>query len=202
MICTIVRNGFLALRRDRGALILAFVLPIAFFTIFGIVFGGMRTTGTPRVSLLVVDEDRSPVSERVVRGLQHDPSLLVSTPPEAKPGAGKDAPVPPDYTAATAETAVKQGEAPVALIIPNGFGASPIAFDPATDRKVISLLQDSSDPIAAQVVAGMLQKVVMTSLPDTMAEVGMKYLDQASGGLTAQQRKSIESDISRFREQL
>lgn len=202
MIYTIVRNGFLALRRDRGALILSFVLPIAFFTIFGIVFGGMRTTGTPRVSLLVVDEDRSPVSERVVRGLQHDPSLLVSTHPETKPGASKDAPVPPDFTAATAETAVKQGVAPVALIIPNGFGASPIAFGPATDRKVISILQDSSDPIAAQVVAGMLQKVVMTSLPDTMAEVGMKYLDQASGGLTAQQRKSIESDISRFREQL
>ena len=109
MITTIVLNGFRALRRDRGALILSFILPIAFFSIFGIVFGGMRTAGTPRVSLLVVDEDRSPVSERVVRGLQNDPSLVVSTHPAAKAGSGKEAPAPPDYTAATAEDAVKQG---------------------------------------------------------------------------------------------
>jgi ABC-2 type transport system permease protein len=200
MIYTIVRNGFHALRRDRGALILSFILPIAFFSIFGIVFGGMRGSATPRVSVLVVDEDRSPVSERVVRGLQHDPSLLVSTHPEPKAGAGKEEPVPADYTAATAEDAVKQGVAPVALIIPNGFGANPIAFGPATDRKVISILQDSSDPVAAQVVAGMLQKVVMTSLPDTMAEMGSKYIDQFSGGLTPQQHENIESNIARLRQ--
>ena len=86
MIAAIVRNGFRALRRDRGALILSFVLPIAFFSIFGFVFGGMGTRCTPRVSVLVVDEDRSPVSGRLVRGLQHEPSLLVSTRPETKRG--------------------------------------------------------------------------------------------------------------------
>jgi len=199
MIYTIILNGFRALRRDRGAFVLSFILPIAFFTIFGFIFGGMRTTGTPRVSLLAVDEDHSPVSKRVIDGLQHDPSLLVSTHPEAKPGARKDQPTPPDYTAASAEAAIRQGVAPVAVIIPRGFGANPISFGPATDRKTVSILRDSSDPVAAQVVAGMLQKVVVTSLPDVMAAVGVKYLDQASGGLTPQQRQRIESDISRFR---
>ena len=202
MIYTIVLNGFRSLRRDRGALVLSFILPVAFFTIFGIVFAGMRSTGTPRVSVLVVDEDHSPVSERLIRGLKHESSLLVSTHPEAKPEVKKDEPAPPDYTAATAETAVKQGVAPVALIIPNGFGADPIAFGPSTNRQVFTLLHDSADPIAAQVVAGMLQKVVMTSLPDSMAAVGLKYFNQASGGLTPQQHKSIEADISRFHDQM
>ncbi len=202
MIYTIVLNGFRSLRRDRGALILSFILPIAFFSIFGIVFGGMRTTGTPRVSVLIVDEDHSPVSQRLIHGLENDSSLLVSTRPETKPGAKKDEPAPADYTAATAEAAVKQGEAPAALIIPKGFGANPIAFGPAADRKVINILYDSSDPVAPQVVAGMLQKDVMTALPDTMAAVGMKYFDQASGGLTPQQRNNIDSDLSRFRDQL
>lgn len=198
MIYTIVRNGFRALRRDRVSLMLAFIVPVAFFSIFAAIFGGTHTTSTPRVSVLVVDEDHSRVSERLIRGLQHEPSLLVSTHPEAKPEAGKDESVPPNYTAATAETAVKQGVAPAALIIPNGFGANPITFGPATDRKVFTILHDSSDPIAAQLVAGMLQKVVMTSLPDSMAAVGIKYFDQSSGGLTPQQRKNIEADISRF----
>ena len=34
----------------------------------------------------------------------------------------------PEYTAETAEAAVKAGAAPVALIIPRGFGENPIPF--------------------------------------------------------------------------
>jgi ABC-2 type transport system permease protein len=56
--------------------------------------------------------------------------------------------------------------------------------------------------VAAQVVAGLLQKVVMTSLPDTMAGEGMKYFDQASGGLTPRQRQDMESNLSKFRDQI
>ena len=198
MIAAIVRNGFRSLRRDRGALILSFILPIAFFTIFGIVFGGMRNTGTPRVSVLVVDEDHSAASERLVRGLRREASLVAITRPEAKKGE----PAPTDYTAATAETAVKHGVAPAAVIIPRGFGANPVAFGPSGDRKAIRILHDSSDPVAAQVVAGMLQKVVMTSLPDAMAATGMKYFEQSSGGLTPQQRKNIESGLSQLQKEI
>jgi len=46
----------------------------------------------------------------------------------------------------------------------------------------------------------MLQKVVMTSLPDAMADTGMKYFEQSSGGLTPQQKRNIESGLSQFRE--
>jgi ABC-2 type transport system permease protein len=91
---------------------------------------------------------------------------------------------------------VKQGDAPAALIIPKGFGAHPIALGPGADRIPIRVLHDSSDPVAAQMVAGILQKVVMTSLPDTMAKVGMQYFEKYSGGLTPEQRKSIESAMS------
>jgi ABC-2 type transport system permease protein len=198
MIAVIVRTGFKSLRRDRGAFLLSFILPIAFFSIFATIMGGMGSSATARVSVLVVDEDRTAVSERLVRGLGREPSLAASTRPETTKGQ----PVPPQYTAATAEAAVKQGVAPAALIIPKGFGANPVAFGPGTDRKPIRILHDSSDPVAAQVVAGLLQKVVMTSLPDTMAGVGMKYFEQASGGLTAQQRKDIESNLSKFSDQI
>jgi len=198
MIAVIVRTGFKSLRRDRGAFLLAFILPVAFFSIFAMVFAGMGGSGTPRVSVLVVDEDGSAVSGRLVRGLRREPSLAASTRPETKKGQ----PVPPDYTAATAEAAVKQGVAPAALIIPKGFGANPIAFGSGTLRQPIRILHDSSDPVAAQVVAGLLQKVVMTSLPDTMAGEGMKYFDQFSGGLTARQRQDMDSNLSKLRRQI
>jgi ABC-2 type transport system permease protein len=192
MILVIVLNGFRALRRDRGAIILSFILPIAFFSIFGMIFGGMGGNSTPRVSVLVVDEDRSEPSGRLVQALLQEPSLDASTHPKAKKGD----PDPPDYTAASAETAVRQGHAPAAIVIPKGFGAHPIAFGPGNDRTPIRLLHDSSDPVAAQMVGGILQKVVMTSLPGTMAKVGMQYFEKASGGLTPEQRQSIASAMA------
>ncbi len=52
MIPTHPLTSFRSLRRDRGAFLMSFVLPIGFFTIFGFVFGSMRTSDTPRVTVL------------------------------------------------------------------------------------------------------------------------------------------------------
>ena len=100
----------------------------------------------------------------------------------------KNAPPLPDYTAATAETAVKAGDAPVALIIPAGFGQHPIAFGPDAGGSASQLLNDQSDTIAPQIVVGLLQKVAMTSMPAAMADEGMKYADEYIGGFTPAQK--------------
>ena len=47
--------------------------------------------------------------------------------------------------------------------------------------------------IAPQMVAGLLQKVAMTAMPDVMAEQGSKYMDQYAGGFTPEQRKRIDA---------
>jgi ABC-2 type transport system permease protein len=194
LILPIVRTGLIALRRDRGAFALSFVLPIAFFSIFAVIFGGHRD-GTPRVKVIVVDEDRSAASQRLIRGLEREGSLVVKKQPAAKDGVEQA-----DYTAATAEAAVKDGTAPVALIIPHGFGENPIAFGaPGENRPTIQLLKDSSDLIAAQVVTGLLQKVAMTAMPDLMAEQGSKYLGRFAGGLTPEQRKRIDEGLEQLR---
>jgi ABC-2 type transport system permease protein len=195
MIATIVQTSFRALRRDRGAFVMSFILPIGFFTIFGFVFGGMHTSDTPRVEVLVVDQDHTPVSQALVRGLEREPSLNAITHPRPT----KEDPSPANYSAATAEDAVRNGDAPAALIIPQGFGAHPIAFGPDATATKFTILHDSSDPVAAQVVAGMLQKTVMMSLPATMASVGSQYFDKEIGGLTPQQRKQIDDALARLR---
>jgi ABC-2 type transport system permease protein len=96
---------------------------------------------------------------------------------------------------------VKAGTAPVALIIPHGFGENPISFGaPNPNRPTIQLLKDSSDMIAPQVVAGLLQKVAMTSMPDIMAEQGSKYMDQYAGGFTPEQKQKIDAGLEKLRE--
>jgi ABC-2 type transport system permease protein len=189
LIFAIVRTALVSLRRDRGALALSFILPVIFFSIFAVIFGGRRST-TPKVSILVVDEDHSRASQRLVQGLQQEGSLVVKTRSAPVKGVEQS-----EYTATTAEALVKQGVAPVAVIIPHGFGENPIGFGPAdANRPAIQLLQDSSDAIAPQVVTGLLQKVAMTAMPDVMASQGSKYFDQYAG-LTPTQRDRINQAI-------
>ena len=42
IISAIVRTALVSLRRDRGALALSFILPVVFFSIFAVIFGGRR----------------------------------------------------------------------------------------------------------------------------------------------------------------
>jgi ABC-2 type transport system permease protein len=195
LIFPIVRTALIALRRDRGALALSFILPIAFFTIFAVIFGGRRDH-TPKVRVLVVDEDHSAASQKLIQGLEREGSLTVKKAPAPKQGVAQ-----PDYTAVTAEAAVKEGDAPVALIIPHGFGENPISFGGADEnRPTIRLLKDSSDMVAPEVVAGLLQKVAMTSMPDVMAAQGSKYMDEYAGGFTPEQRKRIDAGLEALRQ--
>ncbi len=194
MIPAIIRTSLTSLQRDRGALALSFILPIAFFSIFAVIFGGRHDT-TPKITVLVVDEDHSTASQRLTKGLENEGSLRVFSRPAAKNGVEQ-----PDYTAVTAEAAVRSGQAPVALVIPKGFGLAPISFEEDRDRATIQLLKDSSDMVAGQMIAGLLQKVAMTAMPDIMAEQGTRLIDQYSGGLTSEQRKRMDEALSFLRE--
>lgn len=199
MISAIFRTAIASLRRDRGALALSFVLPVVFFSIFAVIFGGRRDT-TPKITVLVVDEDHSRASTRVVKGLEQEGSLVVKTRPEPAVHLENKGVEQPGYTAATAEAAVKAGTAPVAVVIPRGFGDNPISFGPANaNSTAIQLLEDSSDAVAPQMVTGLLQKIVMVSMPDLMAEEGSKYIDRFAGGLTKEQRDRIQDNIGGLR---
>ena len=198
MILQVARTALLALRRDRGALVLSFILPLAFFSIFATIFGRQDNT-TPKVHVIVVDEDRSEASRALVSGLKSETSLVVTTRPAAK---SKTAPPPADYTAATAEAAVKAGDAPVALIVPSGFGRHPMAFGPDDGESSIELLNDKSDMIAPQMVAGLLQKAAMTAMPAVMAEEGMNTAEKYIGGFTPEQKKVVEDGLANLRKEV
>jgi len=193
MILSIVRTAFMSLRRDRGALILSFVVPIAFFSIFAGIFGS-RGGGLNPVSVAVVDEDRSEVSQRLVKALEDESGLRAARAPEAPKGA---APVP--YDSRSAEAAVRAGDVSVAVVIPKGFGNSPTGFSGPGGAR-LRLLSDGSDPVAAQVVFGLIQKAAIQSMPDLLTSEEMRMLDRLSGGLTPGQRARIDSSVAGLRE--
>ena len=189
MIPTLIGIGLINLRRDRVVQAMTFFLPIVFFSIFAGVFGSQGRDTMDRVRVALVDEDQTSASRRFVAALQKETSLRVRT--TVRPaGADRNAPEQPlDRTRATA--LVRDGDVPVAIVIPAGFGATFGSFD--TTGKAIELLSDSSDPVASQVVSGLLQKTAMTAAPDLMARQGLGMFEKYGGPLTPQQRQAMDS---------
>jgi ABC-2 type transport system permease protein len=194
MIFAVVRTHLARLRRDRAAFVLTFVVPIVFFSIFAGLFGGSRGGTTRRISVAVVDEDGSENSRRLVAALKAEKGLSVvsGTIPKA---SRSEAP----FDRASAEAAVREGNVPLALIIPKDFGRTPIQFGASARRPKLELLADSSDPVAPQVVSGLLQGIVATAMPEAMARTGMEEIDRWGGGLTAEQRAKMEESLRALR---
>lgn len=184
MVRTLLKIFVTNLRRDRVALMMVFLLPILFFSIFANVFGAQRDP-TRKVNVAVADDDHSPFSAKLATALAAEGSLAIRTTTEK---AGKGEPL----TRATAERLVRDGIVPVAVVFPKGLGANVSLFGNDAAAVKVQMLADVSDPIAPQMVSGLLQKVSFTAAPDLMADQGVKMFTQYGGGLTAQQESSLQ----------
>jgi ABC-2 type transport system permease protein len=180
---TLLRIGWTNLKRDRVAQTLTFVLPIVFFSIFASVFGSRGGENMPPVSIAIVDQDGSELSRRVIEALGKETALRVRA---AAPGA-------PALDRAGAERLVRNGDVPVAVVIPKGMGDGFGQGGFGSSGPSVVLLADPSDPVAPQMVQGLLQKVMMTAVPDLMMAGGMKQFEDRAGSLTPQQRKAVDA---------
>jgi len=189
---TLIRIHWIGMTRDRVVQALTFLLPIMFFSIFALVFGN-QSDPTSRIRVAVVDEDQTEYSRKLVSALEAEGGLRVrrtvssETQPEGQPAALLDR--------ASAEALVRKGDVPVAVVIPKGIGSANLFFAGAdqADRPKVVLLADVSDPVAPQVVSGLLQKVAFTAAPQTMAVEGMSMFEKYTGPLTPSQRTVVDA---------
>jgi len=186
-VVTLIRVAWTNLKRDRVAQALTFLLPIVFFSIFATVFSGQGNSQTTRIRVAVVDEDHSELSRRMMEELQKENALRVRT-SAADDGKG------PALDRAAAERLVRNGDVPVAIVIPSGLGA---AFGQTGfgGGPAIPLLADPSDPIAPNMVGGLLQKVTMTAAPDLLMQGGLRQFETYAGPLTPQQKAAVDAWI-------
>jgi len=161
MIWMLVRNAWTQLKRDRPVQVLAFVVPIAFFSIFAVIFGGGggRVNGTGRVAVAVVDESGTAKSRALVEALQADSGLRVVT---TKSGNKGKAVAETLLTRESAEQMVKHGDLAVALILPAGVDSSIGSFGGSHVKALV--LNDPSDPVAGRMVGGLLQRAALRAV--------------------------------------
>lgn len=149
MIGTIVRIGWLSLRRDRMALVLTFLLPVAFFAIFAGVFGAMDRDRANRVETGLAVLDDSDFGSQYAAALRASEHLRLVESSAT------------DVDAARADLAgrLRSGELVAAIILAPGF-ADALVDDPAAGAR-IEMLVDSSNPVASEIVTGVLQAAVL-----------------------------------------
>ena len=150
-------TAFLALVRkdlqiffgDTRAVIMAFAAPILIGSFFGYAFGGNQTKKeSTRLEVLFVDQEQGPVAKQLLAAMQQDATLLVST-----------------SALEPAREAVRKGKAPVAVVIPAGFGdqAAQALFG-SGPKPEITVLFDPSHQTEASVVRGILTGQVMQTV--------------------------------------
>lgn len=187
MLLTLLRIGWISMKRDRVVQALTFLLPIMFFSIFALVFSN-QADPTSRVRVAIVDEDQTEYSRKLVEALEKEGGLRITR----TTGEG-DAQRP--LTRAEAEGLIRDGDLPVAIIIPKGLGEVSLfgaGSAEGTSQTKIQLLADVSDPVAPQVVSGLLQKVAFTAAPVTMAVEGMTMFEKYGGAMTPQQKQILD----------
>lgn len=142
---SVTHTHWVKFRRDRAAMVMSFVLPIAFFSIFAMLMGGR--TGASRIRLAVIDEQQSVASADFIARLRAEKTLDV---------------LPGTTTTARAEQSIRTGDLSLALIVPKDFRAT---VDANGERPRLTLLADTSDPFSSRVVSTTMQKAVLGQMP-------------------------------------
>jgi ABC-2 type transport system permease protein len=140
MIWTILSINVRRLLHNRMELLLTFVVPIVFFSIFAIIFGhGTGAGTTPKIKVGAVDEVESANSRAVIASLHENPGLRFMR--------GRDT---ASIDRREAREMVRRGSLTMAIVL-RAEG----------DRLAVDLLSDASDQVAAQVVTALVARSMM-----------------------------------------
>lgn len=182
----LMRKDFQVFFNDRRAVMMSFAAPILIGSFFGYVFGGSTNSSDPgRTTVLIVDQENGTVSRDIAAHLKAEKSIDLK-----------------EATLDEARALVRKGSAPVAVVIPAGFGASATqSFFRAGDKPTVTLLTDPSHQAEAAMIEGMLTGHVMQAVSkeafsdqtgkDTALE-GLKALE-GNTGMPADQKKALRS---------
>lgn len=187
MIWTVIQISLRRLLHSRVELLLTFVVPLAFFSIFAVIFGGGVGADTaPRIKVLAVDLVGTPESQAALEHLRQSPGLRFMTIAGRNRTANQPAvtgdPVSRDPVAvdeAVARNLVRRGEVSVAILLETPGQPNARKENPG-GRITARLLSDSSDVIAGQLVSAVVrQAVAAVNQRVAAAEMQVRYQSES-----------------------
>jgi len=162
MIWLIVKVSALRLWHNKAELVLTFVVPIFFFSIFALIFGSRERSGaTASIKVAVADSAKTSESAAIVEQLRTNGSLrFIDASGQAIP-EGKIELIEPK----SGDKLVREGAASVAIIL-----QLEADNDSKEKPKVLGakLLTDSSDQVAPKIVLALLQQFLIRQNIDAL----------------------------------
>jgi ABC-2 type transport system permease protein len=172
-----VATGFV---RDRGALWMAFLVPVPVFLVFAAAFAGTDGARAP-LAIAIADEQGSPDARRLAEALER------SRDPEVRAVGCADAPC--------VRAQVRSGRADAGLVIGGRRLGDPRAEGPAPLRVV----RDPARAPVAQALAGLLERTYVDALPDAALRDVVTVIDDEIVELTADQWAEVEDALAEIR---
>jgi len=201
MIFALIKAQCISLYRDRMAMLLTFALPCVMFTVFAMIFGSGSGTAKPgKLKVIVLDQDETRSSVRLLDSLKAmenlEVTLVVNTITDNSRPQSQSTTADSDGILRDARLqaamSVRSGKASAAVILPDGLEASMAQFGQA-DRPAIELIYDPANPLAEQMLAGVLQASAFTSSPDVLMENGLEQFRTMGGPFSALQETAASA---------
>lgn len=177
----ILKKELRSLFKDRRAMILGLLMPIILISVFSLAFGGMGKGGEKKTQLLVCDEDKTVLSQKVVAGIDSVKTLEIAT-----------------TTTDSAMRLVKTGKYPGVLILHKGFSDSvntlkslpwEMKYDAAQSVEMQMMQQYLAQSLYGNVGKMMSEKMVMKNSEKQFAGMDEESRTWAMMGV----KKNMES---------
>ncbi len=143
MIWTVLQVNVRRLLHSRVEIMLTFAVPIAFFSIFAIIFGGgLGSSTTPKINVVAVDEVASQESIELLQTLRDSPGLRFKRDSDEK------------LNRESAGELVRHGIVTMAIVLTESSGN-------ATKELHADLLTDASNQVAGQIASALVARAMM-----------------------------------------
>ncbi|MFQ5635369.1 MAG: ABC transporter permease, partial [Gammaproteobacteria bacterium] len=185
MSIAIFRAMLLGLLRDRGALLMSFVLPGVFFLIMAEIFT-VTTGGSLKLTVAVLDEVRDETTGRLLGALDDAAGLVLVVADSGDADAR-----------AALRASVKNGTADVGIVFPadadpldgsGGFGPAPIL-----------IVSDPARAVAVPMLVGQIRQAYFGALPDVAMGTVVDELENQFLTLSDVQRDEVAEGLADMR---
>jgi ABC-2 type transport system permease protein len=180
-VITLVKKEFIIFWKDKVAVSLTFLVPAVLIFIFGSVFGG--TGNISGIRLAFINDSSAPIAMKLEKTLDTTKSFFLIKKYKDEQGIEKS------FDTNSVKDFVRKGNASAALVIPAD------AYTDTSSGLKLKYYYDPKNEIETQLIQGMLQKIVMESLPemftDNMLRRSEKYLGKDSGDQFNRQIASV-----------
>lgn len=182
MSLAILRAAFLLLLRDRGALLMALVVPVVFFLIFAEIFA-TAAGDQLQLRIAIVDEVHGEDSTRLLEALTAAPAIRV---------------VPGVTSRESARDLVRRGTADVGLVV--RADGETLATASGLAAPPLLLLVDPSRSVTATILAGQLQRAYFAALPDLAVGRVAELIGTEFTAFSPAQQAEIDAGLAGLRE--